>query len=345
MSTLTVRERDYELLLLTRAVLGGGTAQAGGLLRTAHPGAEGISAPGRVALERTLSTGLLRSLAQGGGARPERFGAAKPGRLWHRHPPPGLTITMLPVHLLQWLLAEPLAVSSRPPCPLPPASEPADLAIVYLAARLLVAQDLREVLAERVFRENPLVQLAFADVLAVARPPRPESRGEPQPAVPEFTLAFPALLSAHPLLVEAFCGWLAFDILAADRAPRSVAEAVLVSGGRRRTYAAWLEACGQVQRMDLALPLVDASVGAMARPAAPALSDEGASMRDRAAAGRAGTVLAEVVAALGAHLDALGSLEFFDDGYNDARALRARWAALDVARPVAEGRIRAVAGV
>ncbi len=349
MSVRPIHECDYELLVLLRAVLGAGSAQAGALLRTAHDTRAGISTLGLEALKHTLATGLVRALAHGGGARREAFGTPA-GRLWQRHPPPDFTITGLPVELLQWALAEPLAIGSRPGCPLRPATAPADIVLVYLTARLLVAENLGDVLAEQVLRENPLVRLAFADALALARPARLQpARGEaapaPSPRAVAATPDFRPLLREHALLVEGLCGWLAADILAADRPQTALADAIAVSDLRRRTYAAWIEACSESGRMDLALPLVEAGVAAMGRPVAPALSDESASARDRAAAARAGTVLAEVVVALGRHVDALGSLDFFDDGYAEARTLRARWAALDRARPIAEARIHAVAGI
>ena len=88
MTMLPIRERDYAELLLARAALGGGTAQAGPLLRQAQTGTPGLSASGQLAMGRTLQTGLIRAFAQGGGARRETFGG-RSGRLWERHAAPG----------------------------------------------------------------------------------------------------------------------------------------------------------------------------------------------------------------------------------------------------------------
>jgi hypothetical protein len=82
----------------------------------------------------------------------------------------------------------------------------------------------------------------------------------------------------------------------------------------------------------------------MQKPSHPVI-DAGASLRDRATAARGGNVLCEVVLRLARRVDELGTLDFFDDGYAEATALRRRWARLDAARPVAEGRIQATAGV
>lgn len=347
---ITVRERDYELVVLARAVVGAGSAQAGGLLRSprgdlrrgqAGPG-PGLSPLGVAALQRTFSVGLVRALARGGGARREHV-AGRAGRLWERHAAPELTVTTLPVEVLGWCLAEPLALPSRAPCPARPATEAGDLALVYLLARLLAAEGLGAVLEERVFAANPLVQLAFADRLAFAR----ERRAEGAPRRPDGQVAGDALaafLRRHALLVEAFAGWLGNDIVASDRPAGSVPDAIAISARRRATYDAWITACERAGRLDLALPLVDAAVVAMGRPSHPVL-DEGVSLRDRAEAARGGNVLCDVVLRLARHVDALGALEFFDDGYAEAVALRRRWAKLEAARPVAEGRIQAAAGV
>lgn len=349
---ITVRERDYELVVLARAVVGAGSAQAGGLLRSLRggeakrgqsPTSPGLSPLGVTALQRTLSVGLVRALARGGGSRKEQV-AGRTGRLWERHAAPQLTVTALPVDVLSWCLAEPLALPSRAPCPARPATEPGDIALVYLVARLLAADGLTSVLEERVFAANPLVQLAFADRLAFARDRRAE--GEPRRQGGGLLAADPltAFLDANALLVEAFAGWLAHDIVASDRPAATVSDAIAISTRRRATYDAWITACERAGRLDLAVPLVDASVAAMGKPSHPAL-DEGASLRDRAEAARGGNVLCEVVCRLSRHVDALGALDFFDDGYAEATALRRRWARLESARPVAEGRIQATAGV
>lgn len=349
---IPVRERDYELVVLARAVVGAGSAQAGGLLRSPRggetkrgqaPTSPGLSPLGVTALQRTFSVGLVRALARGGGSRREQV-AGRSGRLWERHDAPRLTVTALPVELLSWCLAEPLALPSRAPCPARPATEAGDVALVYLLARLLAADGLASVLEERVFAANPLVQLAFADRLAFARERRPEGdRARPDGQAP-MADALAAFLGTHGLLVEAFAGWLAQDIVASDRPAASVSDAIAISARRRATYEGWITACERAGRLDLALPLVDASVAAMGKPSHPVL-DEGASLRDRAEAARGGNVLCAVVLRLSRHVDALGALDFFDDGYADATALRRRWARLEAARPVAEARIQATAGV
>lgn len=347
---ITVRERDYELVVLARAVVGAGSAQAGGLLRSPRggeakrgpvPTGPGLSPLGVTALQRTLSVGLVRALARGGGSRKEQV-PGKTGRLWERHAAPQLTVTALAVDVLTWCLAEPMALPSRAPCPARPATEAGDVALVYLVARLLAADGLASVLEERVFAANPLVQLAFADRLAFAR----DRAAEGEPRKGKQALAadpLTAFLGANALLVEAFAGWLAQDIVASDRPAATVSDAIAISTRRRATYEAWITACERAGRLDLAVPLVDASVAAMGRPSHPVL-DEGASLRDRAEAARGGNVLCEVVLRLSRHVDALGSLDFFDDGYAEATALRRRWARLESARPVAEGRIQANAG-
>ncbi len=347
---ITVRERDYELVLLARAVVGAGSAQAAALLRTPRASGRvgkggqqgpGLSPLGVQALERTFGVGIVRALARGGGARKEHLGG-RSGRLWERHAAPKLAVTELPVEVLQWCLAEPLGLVSRAPCTVHAATEPADIAVVYLLARLLVAEGLGHVLEEEVFAANPLVHLAFADRLAAARRTGGERRTTG--ANPSTADAFTAFLRRGALLVEAFAAWLATDILRADQPAASVSDAIAISARRRATYEAWLLACERSGRLDLALPLVDAAVAAMRKPAPPVL-DEGASLRDRAEAARGGNVMCEVVLRLTRHLDVLGTLDFFDDGYAEAVALRARWARLEAARPVAEARTLAAAGV
>lgn len=352
-AALAVREGEYDLLMLARAVLGSGAAQAGPLLRSHRPVSPTLSPVGVVALKSTLAKGLVRALAHGGGARPA------PGRLWERFPAPGLVVTALSVELLRWLLREPLAVADRAPCPLPPATASGDVALVFLAARLLVRSGLPDVLGERIFRENWLVQLSFADALALATiaaiqpetaagPSRGEAarlpRVQPGPGI-RHEFGNPGASGVQDVLVAGFSGWLSAGILAGDVAPAALPDAIAVSTLRRRTYAAWIAACREQGRWDLACPLADACMASLARPMPPVLSDPGASARDRAAAARAGIVLAEVALVLGDHIAGLGRLDFFDDGYGDAQSLRNRWAGLDRARSIAEGRVREVAGV
>lgn len=334
---LAVREEEYTLVMLARAVLDPGGPQAGPLLRMEPRVNPTLSAGGLIALKSTLAKGLVRALAHGGGARREVWvPGGEPGRLWEQVPAPGLRVTSLSVELLLWLLREPLAVAQRPACPLRPATASGDVALVFLAARLLVRSRLPHVLGERIFRENRLVQLAFADALATVAAIAPESPAAPLNA---------AEVLEHALLVSGFSSWLAAGILAGDAPPAALRDALAVSALRRQTYTAWIAACRAAARWDLASPLADACIASLARPMPPALSDPAASARDRAAAARAGVVLAEVALTLGDHVASLGRLDFFDDGYADARSLRHRWADLDRRRNVAEGRVSAVAGV
>ncbi len=340
MNERAVRATEYELILLTRAVLGDVDPRVAPLLRGARPLAEALTPSGVAGLRATVATGLVRAFARGGGARVERFGG-QPGRLWDRHPAPDLLVTARSVDLLRWALREPLAARDHAACPVGPAVASGDRVIAFGLARLLVGSGLASVLGERVFRDDPLVQIAFAAAVAPGigaslRPEPPDEASGPD---------FAPFLRTHALYVEALWLWIAAGIVDSDAAPLLVADAVASSAHRRRTYAAWIAACEAVGRWDLAVPLVHAAVAAMACPSPPPLSDPNASARDRAAAARAGTVLAEVTVRLADHLARLGTLEFFDDGYAEAQALRHRWAGLEAARPIAEGRVRTVAGV
>ena len=331
---LEVRGVDLETLIVVRAMVGAGSAQALGLLQTARPEADGLSAAGVLALRRTLGMGLVLCLAQGGGARREHFSApgGVPWRLWNRHAPPTLTVTTLPIRWVQWALRQPLAASEHGACALGAASEAGDIALVYLLARLLVEAGLRRVLVQRVFRDNPLVRLAWPDAL-VGLPPLGASD-------------FRRFVRCQSVLIEGFHRWLGEQILEADAVGGAEAAAVVaVAESRRATYAAWLGACQEERRLDLALPLVDAAIAAMRRPPPVSQVDPSASARDRSAAARAGTVLADQAITLAACLDQLGNLDFFDEGYAEAQRLRHRWAGLERVRGIASGRIRDVAGV
>ena len=339
---IAVRESEYDLVAVVRAAMGSGTTQVGPLLRLARPQLPAMTPSGLLAVRRTLATGLVRALAHGGGARARGSGAGLAGRLWDLRGPPDLVVTGRSVELFRWVLEEALAVPGRRACPLAPADAIGDQALVFLLARLLVRNGLGDVLGERIFRQNALVQLAFADALALATVAEGAERERP---AADLGLAPAALLARGDVLVHGFSSWIRDGILDADKPPGALPEAVAVSTFRRRVYATWLTACQTTGRWDLAVPLVDAAVVALSRPEPPALSDPTAPLRDRAAAARAGIVLPEIGLVLAAHMDALGTLEFFDDGYAEAQRLRNRWAPLERVRPVAEGRIRQVAGV
>ena len=331
---LEVRGVDLETLQVLRAMVGAGSAQAGVLLRTARPVADGLSPAGVLAVRRTVGMGLVRCLAVGGGARREHFASypsgSVAGRLWQRHPTPALTVTALPIYLVQWALREPLAASDHGACGLVPLTENGDIALAYLLARLLVEAGLQSVLAQRVFRDNPLVRVAWPAAFA---------------DLPPFDVSdFRRFIRCQSVLIEGFHHWLAEHILGSDAFAASAGMAS-VAESRRATYAAWLAACQQERRLDLALPLVDAAVAAMSRPAPVLRVDETASARDRSTSARAGTVLAEQVIALASCLDHMGNLDFFDEGYAEAQRLRHRWAGLERVRGIASGRIRDVAGV
>lgn len=358
-TAVAVNEKEYELLTLARAVMGQSNQQISVLLRTARPDPTGLSTCGLRVFQRTLSMGTVRCLAAAGGARRETFNKPKAERLWARFGPdkpdstPKLAYTNLTWTLLQWALVTPLSYSQAHRTRYRNTSDPetekasalpeqatasGDVAVVFLLARLLIENSLSDCLREPLFMNNALVQLAYADKIALCLP----TEGTPRATkLPDFV----GFINRHSLLVEGFSQWITAGILAADTAPNTFEAAITVSQHRRRVYAAWMKACTETNRKDLAVCLVDAGVRAMNKPAPVPIADPTAAMRDRAAAARAGVVLAETTVFLSDWSNNLGQLDFFDEGYQAAVNLRSRWSKLDNARMIAEGRIRDVAGV
>ena len=344
--TVAVNEKEYELLTLTRAIMGAANGQVGVLLRTARADPTGLSQAGLQVFQRTLSMGVVRCLAFAGGARKEVFSAKGADRLWNRFgadvkgKTPKLEFTNATWDLIRWALVNPLSYSNRryhspdPEANKLPSTVTAsgDVAVVFLLARLLVANDLSDVLREPIFLNNPLVQMAYADRVAPI---------QGTTKLPDFIGFF----NKHSLLVEGFTQWIAEGIVAADKAPNTFDAAINVSQHRRAVYAEWMKAATSIKRRDLCLCLVDAGVRAMGLPAPVAISDPTAAMRDRAAASRAGVVLPEIVVTLSDWANQLAIYDFFDVEYRDAVNLRARWAKLGDARVIADTRIAAVAGI
>lgn len=322
--TRALRPEELPLALLARAVMGEGAGQAALLLTEAQQVV--VTAESLAAVQHAFAVGWVRSVVRGGGGRRERFASAGAGRLWERHAPPERVITASSVWLLAWALAEPLGRGAA--CPLPPPREAGDRAVVFLLARLLAAAGLP--VHGRIFRVHPLVRLCW-----------PTTPG----MVEADDAAVFAGLTEHALEVEAWCGWITDAVLEADAALPDLGAAVASDAARRRVYAAWLSACDAAGRPDLALPLVDAAVRAMERPAPQVALPDGATLAQRSAAARACVTLAELTLTLAARMDALGERAFFDDGHAEAQALRQRWSGLKRARRVAEARVRGVAGV
>jgi FtsH ternary system domain X6 len=337
-----VAQSEHDLLTIARALVGEvNPAAVSSLLRAprALPPKIGPTAMG--ILKQTLSRGVVRELARRGGWQKSRMGAE--GRLWERHRPIALKFSPITIEILRWLSSAPLGQpgSSSPPAAWRWAMADATLAdelMLYLAADLLDQAEAGAADFALVAR-SPLSWLGFAGRLVRAG-------HSPPPMVFERWVQGDGAVIFEALGPELGRRWVTMEH--SKRAIVAIAEMTALGAAQGAALEALFTAVGRAGRRDLVSFVVDAGAalldpGAAAGDVRPPsgwypsiriasalvknLAPTGP-MRDRAAAWRAA----------GALLRALGQVKrwdaehrtrrFFDDDYESAQRLLARWEAL-----------------
>lgn len=335
-----VAQSEHDLLMIARALVGEvSPAAVSSLLRAPHPIPAKIGPTAMGILKQTLARGVVRELARRGGWRGVDAGRAGPGgRLWERHRPVALHFSPITMDILRWLASAHLVgspgASAAPRWKIEDTTL-ADELMLYLAADLMEQADGRA--AELVVAAgSPLCWLGFAGRLARAK------HAAPPMAFDRWVQGDGAVIleSLQPDLCRR---WIAME--QGKRAVVEVAEMITLGGAQEAVLDPLLAAADRAGRRDLCSFVVDAAAALLAHGAPEASTGDTrpiariaagwvknlapvGPIRDRAAARRAS----------GALLRALGRVQrwdtehrarrFFDDDYEDAQRLLARWEAL-----------------
>lgn len=338
-----VAQSEHDLLMIARALVGEVSPVAvSSFLRAPHPIPAKIGPTAMGILKQTLARGVVRELARRGGWRSVDAGGAGSagpgGRLWERHRPVALHFSRITMDILRWLASADLGgspgASAAPRWKIEDTTL-ADELMLYLAADLIEKADGRG--AELVIAAgSPLGWLGFAGQLARAK------HGAPPMAFDRWVQGDGAVI-LEALQPDLCRRWIAME--QGKRAVVEVAEMITLGGAQEVVLDSLLAAADRAGRRDLCSFVVDAAAALLAhgapegsngdtRPIARIASGWVTSLapvgpiRDRAAARRAS----------GALLHALGRVQrwdaehrarrFFDDDYEAAQRLLARWEVL-----------------
>jgi hypothetical protein len=138
--------------------------------------------------------------------------------------------------------------------------------------------------------------------------------------------AFERLVVEAPVVLEGLSDELARRAVAFERAlakTREPAEVVRLARARETTLGWLVDAAAQKERWDLLTFIVDASREVLALEARPL--DKSASLHDRAEARRAAGAHLRILARIGRQHDKMRLLRHFDENYEVAQLLLARW--------------------
>jgi hypothetical protein len=311
-----VAASEAEMLMLARSMLGAGAPDEVRSLLQQQRAMPAVIGPTALALLReALSKGTIAMLGRAGGWRTDISLATDPprrGRLWQRHSPPLLRFGTATWHVLRWLCSEPM---HQPP-PLPPGRRSAaDELCWYRAAVLLDASGYRDAVAA--LAGSPLCRLAFPDLMY------------PSDELPDLSVLCDG---AAAVVMEALQGELAERWLAMERHKSRIsaaAELERIGLSQEQVLTGFLDAIDRAGRRDLGSFLVDAAHALLrARPAARLWIRSlapGSSLEDRQAAARAAGSFLRAVCRIHGWWQELGTVAFFDEGYEAAQALLARW--------------------
>jgi hypothetical protein len=314
-----VAASEAEMLLMARTMLGAAGSDAVQSLLQQQRALPAVIGPTALALLReTLGKGAIALLGRAGGWRNDISLAADPprrGRLWQRHQPIPLRFGTATWEVLRWLCSEPM---HRPP-PLPPtARTAADELLWYRAAVLLSNSGYRGAVAA--LAGSPLCQLAFPDLI---------SAGDAEPEPADLSVL---CTGSTAVVMEGLQGKLAERWLEIERGKSQIgssAELVQIGNAQERVLNGFLDAVDRAGRRDLASFLVDAAQALLqARPAARlwirSLAPDSA-LEARQTAARAAGAFLRAIDRMAGWWGELGTVAFFDEGYEAAQALLARW--------------------
>lgn len=300
---LRVAASEHLLIALARGLVGG-PAQHAALQpilagRTSLPPRIGPTAAGLVqdALRQSWTALALR------GQR----------RFWRHHAPVELAFSSATLAVLRWLVATPLASEAAPTLPVYRLTI-GDQVVIYLA---LAAAPRPSLAAQPLVRAAPLAWLGFADLLA-----------RDGHTVPDFASL---TAGAGAIVVEALTPELGARWAAVERVKASLtspAAVVALGAAQDATLGGFMRAVGP--RRDLAAFVLEAAAASHLSPEPRGL-DPGASLAARGEARLAAGALLRAVAHWTAWDHEHRGVRFFDEGYDQAQALLARFERLGLA--------------
>ena len=253
------------------------------------------------------------------------------GRIWERYPVTSLQFTPATLMLLRWLVGSPLATGNLVPelngklegdkrrlrADGPTFEDTlaiGDQVAIYLALDLAAdSAPLRVIARQPLVQRAPLAWLGFAHLMT----------GEP----PDFA---PLVTGAGAIVVDALAGELATKWRAAELAKRGLDNPdELLAFGRAQSHTldAFMAACDNAGRRDLAGFVLDAAQPLLARGVSPApqLLDPTKPLSTRSEARLAAGALLRGVKRWAEWDEQHRGVRFIDDGYDAAQFLLARF--------------------
>jgi len=316
-------ESEPDLVALARALIAAQPAAVWALLYGKHALAPAIS----TTCARLLGDALAQvwpALWRRGGSEPGASiegGAVRRGRIWERHAPVGLTFSVATLRLLRWLVATPLTGPAAGLATLDAAPlTVGDQLMIYFALEATAGTTAQPAIAAQpLVRAAPLAWLGFID--------RCSSGGAAPPP-------FAGLChGAGAIVVEALSRDLARRWRAVELSKRAIAAPqglIELGGAQDATLDAFMAACDQHRRRDLAGFVIDAAAPLLRQGIAPVPGrlDPTIPLGTRAAARRAAGALLRGVTRWAAWDDAHRGVRFIDDDYAAAQLLLARFEAI-----------------
>jgi hypothetical protein len=322
-----VSASEYHLLTIARGVVGQETPDAvEPLLRQKKTIAAKIGPTSMKVLRDTLAKGMTLELARRGGWRRDKrpAGAAiSEGRSWERHPKLELEFSAASFALLRWLAEQPIGHPDASVLPVEGKITVADEALLYLAADLLVSSGLGGAVECAAFRRSSLCWLGFVDPLGkdsksvAALSPDRFTRFTAGEGTPILEALLPDLARRWVLMERA-----KREIVACDRMHANAA-------AQQALLEAFFASADSAGRRDLADFLLDAAAKLVARPV-PADAwvealDPRATLSERSNARKAAGAFLRAIGRTRTWAEEARVVRFFEDGYDRAQLLLARW--------------------
>lgn len=308
------------------------------LLRQKRELPSGMGPTSLALLRDTLAKGMVLALIlRGGWQRMESLDEERVlrGRLWQRHAPPPLHLSPFAMHLLRWLVAQPLRSDKYEPLVYTPVT-PADEFLLYLALDLTHQARCAPALAEQAAAQSSaLCWLGFADVMALGG----RRTASAVPADISVYAFAPWTSGSGTVFLEALQADLARRWMEMERDKRRLGDpARLIALGRVQdaVLRAYFGAAQGAERRDLcrfiitaARVLMDERSGGQAWQ--PVLAP-GGSLRARSQARRSSVALLRNLRTIKHWADEAASARFFDDEYQAAQMFLRLWQELGEAR-------------
>jgi len=318
-----VSQEEAALLTVARVLVGEGSALvAEPILRLGRELPERISPDAIDLLEHTLAVGSVRELVRRGGwcdMRTVSNGQVVSGRLWERHGVPELRFTARTMRLLRWMTLTPLGLPKSAAPPKGDGATLADQLVAYLAVDLLEQTGCTACLPG--FARWPLCWLGFAHQLA----PALFDNGPTQAQMV-------ALIRNHGLLLESLQLDLADRWVGMEESKRSITKPKQtgdLGGAQEAVLNAFLGACEETGRFDLARFVVDAGARLLRRKLSASFFVDGldvnAPLSERSRARQGAGAFLRGVLRVARWSEGWRGMPFFEEGFATAQMFLKEW--------------------